>query len=275
MTNVSDLIGSALSPSQSEFEKTLKPIARCPVATIEENRPPEMVQEHRRRTLRQHLLGKHINNGPVRCDLIERLEIVSGRVGPKPLEDFLMSARARLVYGADQILTVLVVLVLIIASRSTPETETKRRGVWICACPQTQLNTLLVPFSGMMTKRDVQLRLHSRIGCAMAFGEAKERSVARVVREGGSQRVPFCEIDAEVLKSFEQLGLVRVEQRLEIHVLRIGAPREEKVREIERSSLECFVQDRTPVDRLERKVVAVAQEQNDEIPMLGTNRRAK
>src|SRR5206468_11735681 len=137
MTNVSDLIGSALSPSHSEFEKTLKPIARCPVATIEESRPPQMMQEHRRRTLRQHLLGKHINNGPIRCGLIERLEIVSGRVGPKPLEDFRMSARARLVYGADQIFTVLVVLVLIIASRSTPEAETKSGCMWIGPCPQT------------------------------------------------------------------------------------------------------------------------------------------
>ena len=96
-----------------------------------------MVQEHRRRTLRQHLLGKHINNGPIRCDLIERLEIVSSRVGPKPPKDFRMSARARLVYGADQILTVLVALVLIIASRSTPEAETKSGCMWIGPCPQT------------------------------------------------------------------------------------------------------------------------------------------
>src|ERR1700752_4590267 len=112
MTNVSNFIRRALGPSHSELKKTLKPIARCPVATIEESRPPQMMQEHRRRTLRQHLLGQHINNGPIRCDLIERLEIVSGWVGPKPLEDFRMSARARLVYGADQVFTVVVVLVL-------------------------------------------------------------------------------------------------------------------------------------------------------------------
>ena len=87
-------------------------------------------------------------------------------------------------YGADQVRIVFVVLV--IAGRLTPEAETKSGGMWIGSGPQTWLNTLLVPFSGMMTKRDVELRLHSRIGCAMAFGEAKERSVARVVREGGS-----------------------------------------------------------------------------------------
>src|SRR6267143_4015446 len=127
----------------------------------------------------------------------------------------------------------------------------------------------------MMAKRDVELRLHSRIGCAMAFREAKERPVARVVRKGGSQRVPFCEIDAEVLKSLEQLGLVRVEQRLEIHVLRIGAPREQEVCEIERSGLERLVQNRTPIDWLEPKEVAIAQEEEDEIPMLGANGRAK
>src|SRR5258705_4042028 len=127
----------------------------------------------------------------------------------------------------------------------------------------------------MMTKRDVQLRLHSRIGCAMALGEAKERPVARVVRKGGSQRVPFCEIDAEVLKPLEQLGLVRGEQSLEIHGLRVGTPREQEVCEIERSGLERLVENRTPIDWLEPKDVAIAQEQKDEIPMLSPNGRAK
>ena len=112
----------------------------------------------------------------------------------------------------------------------------------------------------MMTKRDVELRLHSRIGCAMAFGEAKERPVARVVRESFGERMPFCEIDTEVLESFEQVGLVRIEQSSEINALGIGSPREQEVCEIERSSLERLVQNRTPIDWLEPKEVAIAQE---------------
>src|SRR6266545_3654887 len=126
-----------------------------------------------------------------------------------------------------------------------------------------------------MTKRDVEFRLHSRLGGAMALGEAKERPVARVVRKGRSQRVPFCEINAEVLEPLEQLSLVCVEQSSEVYGVGIGAPREQEVCEIERSSLERLVQNRTPVDSLEPKVVAIAQEQEDEIPMLGTNGRAK
>src|SRR5688572_11833643 len=112
----------------------------------------------------------------------------------------------------------------------------------------------------MMTKRDVELRLHSRIGCAMAFGEAKERPVARVVRESFSERMPFCEIDTEVLESLEQIGLVGIEQSSEIKALGIGAPGEQEVCEIERSSLERLVQNRTPIDRLEPQDVAIAEE---------------
>ena len=147
--------------------------------------------------------------------------------------------------------------------------------MWICPGPQTQLNTLLVSFSGMMTKRDVELRLHFRIRCAMAFGEAEERPVARVVRESFGERVPLGEIDSEVLESLEQIGLVRIEQSSEINAFGIGAPREQEVCEIERSRLERLVQNRTPIDWLEPKDVAIAQEQEDEIPMLGANGRAK
>src|SRR5690349_8971884 len=112
----------------------------------------------------------------------------------------------------------------------------------------------------MMTKRDVELRLHSGIGCAMAFGEAKERPVARVVGECFGERMPFCEIDTQVLEPLEQIGLVGIEQSSEINALGIGAPREQEVREIERSSLERLVENRTPIDWLEPKDVAIAQE---------------
>src|SRR5689334_6906265 len=112
----------------------------------------------------------------------------------------------------------------------------------------------------MMTERDVELRLHSRMGCAMAFGEAKERPVARVVGEGFGERMPFREIDTQILESLEQIGLVRIEQSFEINALGIGAPREQEVCEIERSSPERLVQNRTPIDWLEPKKVAIAQE---------------
>src|SRR5207247_10691438 len=83
------------------------------------------------------------------------------------------------------------------------------------------------------------------------------------------------EIDCEVLESLEQIGLVRTEQRSEINALGIGSPREQEVCEIERSSLERLVQNRTPIDWLEPKVVTIAQEQEYEIPMLVANGRAK
>src|SRR5438128_12467968 len=101
MTNVSYLIGRALSPSHSELEKTLESIARCPVATIEERCPPQMMQEHRGYVLRERLLGEHINDRPTRCGFIEILEIISRRIGPKSLEDFRMSPGARVMYRAD------------------------------------------------------------------------------------------------------------------------------------------------------------------------------
>src|SRR6266550_2820233 len=99
--------------------------------------------------------------------------------------------------------------------------------------PQTELNPLFIPLADVVPEREVQFHLDSGMAVAVPFGKAKERPIARVLRECFSQSMSFRKIDAEILEPLEEIRPVRVEQNAEVYSPGIGAPFEEKIEEIE------------------------------------------
>src|SRR2546430_15872323 len=103
----------------------------------------------------------------------------------------------------------------------------------ICSGPKGQLDALFVFLADVVAKRDVQLFLDLRVAFPVPFCEPKEWPVARVIRERFSERMTRREVDAQVLKPLEKVGIVRIEQIAEIHTVRVSAPLEQEIDKIE------------------------------------------
>src|SRR6266849_4452729 len=104
--------------------------------------------------------------------------------------------------------------------------------------PQAQLDALFVFLADVMRQRDVELCLDFHIAPSVPFCKPKERPVARVIRKRLSERVTGREVDAQVLESPEQVGIVCIEQITEVHIVWISAPIEQKAHEVESPSPE-------------------------------------
>jgi hypothetical protein len=131
------------------------------------------------------------------------------------------------------------------------------------------MHALLIPFIGVMTERDVELRLDTGVGRAIPLGEAEQRLVARVVAEGIRHRVVSREVDADCTEPLEELGVIRAEQVLKVYLVRIGSPIEEEVKQVPAASPERVVKGAA---RLDRQIVPVAEEEQDQCVVLALER---
>src|SRR2546425_3968848 len=104
--------------------------------------------------------------------------------------------------------------------------------------PEAQVYSLFVLLGDVVPERNIELFLDFRIAFPVPLRKPKERPVARVIRKRLSERVTGREVDAQVLKSLEQVGIVRIEQIAKVHALRISTPLNEETHQVESPSLQ-------------------------------------
>jgi len=81
-----------------------------------------------------------------------------------------------------------------------------------------------------------------------------------MVREGCSERMTCREVDTQILEPREQFGVVRVEQVIEVHSVRISAPFKKECYEVQSPGTQGQIKGRP---RLLVRIVSVCKEEQD------------
>ena len=123
------------------------------------------------------------------------------------------------------------------------------------------MDAFFVFFADMVCERDVELCLHLQVAFPMPLRESEERAVTRMVREGCSERMTCREVDTQILEPREQFGVVRVEQVIEVHSVRISAPFKKECYEVQSPGTQGQIKGRP---RLLVRIVSVCKEQQDQ-----------
>ncbi len=87
-------------------------------------------------------------------------------------------------------------------------------------------------FPRVVSESDVELGLDLWLVQPMPLREAEERLVARVVAEAVGEGVARRQVGAETPKPFVELRVIGVTERVDAHLLRIGAPVQKQVEEV-------------------------------------------